>query len=77
MGRIHPQMEPVIGDRVRIVSEPFAGFQGILTCERSELRVVVAMECIGQSISIEVSRGDIELLATPGHGAGRLRSLYQ
>jgi transcriptional antiterminator RfaH len=77
LGRIHPQVEPVIGDRVRILHEPFAGLEGILACERAELRVAVAIECIGQSISIEVSRTDIEWIATPGHGASRLRGLYQ
>jgi transcription antitermination factor NusG len=73
LGRIHPHAEPAIGDRVRISCDPFAGIEGTLTRERSELRVIVTIECIGQSISIEVSRAEIELIADQ---ADR-RSLFQ
>jgi len=65
LGIIRPHAEPTVGDRVRILTEPFAGIHGVLTSERSERRVVVAIDCIGQSISIEVSRLEVEMVPTP------------
>jgi transcription antitermination factor NusG len=74
LGIIRPHAEPLVGDRVRILTEPFAGIEGVLTSERSELRVVVAIECIGQSVSIETSRLEIALVTRPRASA---RSVYQ
>jgi transcription antitermination factor NusG len=77
LGRIRPHNEPVVGDPVRIVSEPFTGVEGVLACERSETRVVVAIESVGQAISIEVSRAEIELVVPLHADANVRRSLYQ
>lgn len=58
--RILPHTDPTIGDRVRILSGCFAGFEGILAHLRSEFRVVLTIESIQKSISLEVGRNEIE-----------------
>ncbi len=68
--RIRPYQGCAIGDRVRIVEGPMAGLEGVLAHERSEFRVVVSVAAVNQSISIEVSRNEIEVLG----GAMRLSS---
>ena len=67
--RILPHSQPAIGDRVRIVSGWFAGFEGILAHIRSEFRVVLALESIQKSISLEVSREEIEPVSRRGDRA--------
>ena len=54
----HPFLN--IGDRVRIVAGPLAGWEGILTRRRQELRLVLSIQIIMRSISVEVSELDIE-----------------
>jgi transcription antitermination factor NusG len=46
---------PTIGECVRIVSGPLAGVSGILTEKRSSLRLIVTVELIHRSISVEVT----------------------
>lgn len=58
--RILPHPRTQVGDRVRIVAGPMAGIEGILAHVRSEFRVVLSIEMIHQSVSIEVSRDEIE-----------------
>lgn len=58
--RILPHAQPAVGDRVRIVSGSFAGFEGVLANIRSEFRVVLTIESIQRSVSVEVSRNDVE-----------------
>ncbi len=58
--RIFPCLGTKVGARVRIVCGPLAGIEGILACVRSDLRVVLSIELIRQSVSIEVSREEIE-----------------
>lgn len=58
--RILPHPRTEVGDRVRIVAGPMAGIEGILAHIRSEFRVVLSIEMIHQSVSIEVSRDEIE-----------------
>ena len=54
----HPFLS--IGDRVRIVAGPLAGWEGILTRRKQELRLVLSIQIIMRSISVEVSEFDIE-----------------
>ena len=48
------------GDRVRLVAGPLAGMEGILTRRKQELRVVLSLDFIMRSVSVEVSEFDIE-----------------
>ena len=54
----HPFLN--VGDRVRIVAGPLAGLEGILTRRKQELRLVLSVQIIMRSISVEVSEHDIE-----------------
>ena len=46
---------PTIGERVHILSGPLAGVSGVLTERRSSLRLIVSVELIRRSISVEVT----------------------
>ena len=46
---------PTIGERVHILSGPLAGVSGVLTERRSSLRLIVSVELIHRSISVEVT----------------------
>ena len=64
------------GDRVRVIAGPLAGMQGILTRRKQELRVVLSLEIIMRSISVEVSEFDIEpdqALDSEAHREPRIR----
>jgi transcription antitermination factor NusG len=54
----HPYL--TVGDRVRVIAGPVAGLEGILLRKKHELRVVVSMEIILRSITVEVSEFEIE-----------------
>jgi transcription antitermination factor NusG len=54
----HPFLN--VGDRVRIVAGPLAGLEGILSRRKQELRLVLSVQIIMRSISVEVSQHDIE-----------------
>ena len=50
-----PTSSPTIGQSVTIVSGPLAGVSGRLTEARSNLRLIVTVELIQRSISVEVT----------------------
>lgn len=54
----HPFLN--IGDRVRIVAGPLFGMEGVLIRRKQSLRVVLSIEIIMRSITVEVSAFDIE-----------------
>ena len=57
----HPLLR--IGQRARIRSGALAGMSGIVLRMKSGLRVVLTLELIMQSVSVEVDGSDLELLA--------------
>ena len=59
----HPLL--TVGQRVRIRSGALAGFDGIVVRNKNGCRVVMTLEYIMQSYSVEVDMDDLELL-TPG-----------
>lgn len=61
----HPFLN--VGDRVRIVAGPLAGWEGILIRRKQELRLVLSIQIIMRSISVEVSELDIELALADRH----------
>ena len=61
----HPFLN--VGDRVRIVAGPLAGWEGILIRRKQELRLVLSIQIIMRSISVEVSELDIELTPADRH----------
>src|SRR5262249_45572384 len=61
----HPDIE--VGERVRINSGPLTGAQGILERRKNELRVVLRLEMLARSVSVEVAATQIELCAPRDH----------
>jgi transcription antitermination factor NusG len=55
----HPYL--TLGCKVRIASGPLAGARGILLRKKSELRVVLSVELIRQSVAVEVGADEVEL----------------
>ncbi len=51
---IHPCAYLTVGQRVRLVSGPLRGVEGILTRFKSELRVVVSIQVLQRSSGVEV-----------------------
>ena len=51
------------GDRVIVISGPFAGVSGIFVRYRGQERVVVNIEALGQYASVEVHKDDVEILS--------------
>ena len=58
--RVEPHPFLKAGDRVRIVTGPLAGMEGILVRRAHELRVVLSLDFIMRSVAVEVSELDIE-----------------
>jgi len=56
----HPLL--TVGQRARIRSGAFAGMEGIVIKKKSSFRVVLTLEQIMQSISVEVDESDLEPL---------------
>jgi transcription antitermination factor NusG len=54
----HPYL--TIGDRVRIRRGPLAGLTGILARDKQGLRVVLSVELISRSVSVELGLADVE-----------------
>ena len=56
----HPYLS--VGDRVEITRGPLAGLAGILTRDKQGARVVLSVELISRSISVELDAEDVELM---------------
>jgi len=54
----HPYLR--VGSRVRIARGPLRGVEGILVRKKNEFRVVLSIDVIACSASVEVDSGDIE-----------------
>jgi transcription antitermination factor NusG len=57
----HPYL--VVGDRVRITSGPLAGMEGVLLQQKNALRVVLTLDRIMKSISVEVGLHEVERIS--------------
>ena len=69
--RIEPHPFLKRGDRVRVQSGPLAGLEGILVRKKEQLRVVVSIEVVGQSVAVEVGPAGEEVRR--GAEAGQMR----
>jgi transcription antitermination factor NusG len=59
---VQPHPFVTAGQKARIVSGPFAGFEGIVVRNKNGLRVVLTLEHIMQSYAVEVDMNDLEPL---------------
>jgi transcription antitermination factor NusG len=57
---VQPHQYLTVGSRVRIVRGPLLGFSGILLRRKNVCRVVLSLNLIAQSASVEVSATDVE-----------------
>jgi transcription antitermination factor NusG len=58
--RIEPHPGVSLGDRVRITNGPMAGAEGVLERRKNDLRVILRLEMLARSVSVEVSATEIE-----------------
>jgi transcription antitermination factor NusG len=59
-GKIEPHPHLTVGTRVRIHSGVMAGMEGVLLRRKNNLRVVVTLEMIMKSVTVEVEMNQIE-----------------
>lgn len=59
---LRPHFEIPIGTRVRVRNGAFEGTEGIVTELRQRCKVVMTLSAVRQCFSLEVDRGDIEVL---------------
>jgi transcription antitermination factor NusG len=59
-GKVGPHPYLVIGERVRIKAGAMAGMEGVLVRKKNDLRVVLTLDTIMQSVAVEVDAGDVE-----------------
>jgi transcription antitermination factor NusG len=57
---VHPCLNE--GDRVRVVRGALAGVEGMLSRTDSTSRLLISIEMINQSLSVNISRSDVELV---------------
>ncbi len=67
--KIEPHPYLVIGERVRITAGALTGMEGVLVRKKNNLRVVLALDVIMQSVAVEVAAHDLEPAA---HSPGRV-----
>ena len=65
--KFEPHAYLVVGERVRITAGPLDGMTGILLRRKNELRVVISIAQIMQSVAVEVDICDVE--PESGHNA--------
>lgn len=58
--RIEPHADLEVGDLVRIKTGPMIGAEGILERRKNDLRVVLRLEMLARSVSVEVGAEEIE-----------------
>jgi transcriptional antiterminator NusG len=51
-----------VGQRVRVKHGPFAGWEGILARKKNSARLVIGLEQIMQSVSVDIDSADIEVI---------------
>jgi transcription antitermination factor NusG len=61
---LSPHCFLTVGDRVRVVRGPLAGISGIMSRGTQGIRVVLSVELISRSISVEVDIADLALVAS-------------
>ncbi|MGA7461872.1 MAG: UpxY family transcription antiterminator [Candidatus Korobacteraceae bacterium] len=60
--RVEPHPYLVVGEKVRITSGSLAGMIGVLIRKKNDLRVVLTLDLIQQSVAVEIDADQIESL---------------
>lgn len=72
---VHPMFTE--GDRVRVVRGALAGVEGTFIRTNSASRLLISVELIRQSLSVNVSREDVELLSPSAVSAMRTEHAHR
>jgi transcription antitermination factor NusG len=59
-GKLQPHPFLTVGRRVRVISGPMAGMEGILARKKDKFRVVLSIELIHRSVAVEIDQSEIE-----------------
>jgi transcription antitermination factor NusG len=51
------------GEKVMVIAGPFEGIRGYVCAFKASMRVVISVDCIGQSVSVEVSPESLKRLS--------------
>lgn len=51
-----------VGQRVKVMHGPFAGWEGVLSFKKNSARLVISVEQIMRSVSVELAGTDVEAL---------------
>jgi transcription antitermination factor NusG len=57
-----------VGQWVRVVAGPLAGVEGIVAQRRSRLRLILNVDTLGQSVTVEVTEDTLEAIDGPSAG---------
>lgn len=63
-GGVQPHPLLMVGERVRICRGALSGMEGIISRQKGDMRVVITLELIMRSLSVEVNGEDLELLGS-------------
>ncbi len=58
--RVEPHPFLNSGDRVKVISGPLFGLEGILTRTKAATRLVISMELLGRSAAVEIDAAQVE-----------------
>src|SRR5216684_4750758 len=67
--RLEPHPYLTIGRRVRLKSGPLLGLEGILVRRKGLLRLVLSLDLIQRSVTVEVDSADVEVIRQAGPGS--------
>lgn len=72
----HAEPHPLltVGQRARIRSGALAGMEGVVVRQKNSLRVVLTMDMILQSVSVEVDGSELDIVDSSDPGAENARS---
>ena len=59
-----------VGERARIVRGPLSGMTGIIARKKNGLRLILSLDAIMKSVSVEIDALDLEAVAPPPFGSG-------
>ncbi|HXX23504.1 MAG TPA: UpxY family transcription antiterminator [Terriglobia bacterium] len=65
--RVEPHPFLRVGDRVRVISGPLQGLEGILVRKKNLCRLVLSVELLERSASVEVDVSSVERVASARH----------
>jgi transcription antitermination factor NusG len=72
MNKVEPHPYLKVGERVRVKTGLMAGVEGILVRKKNEFRMVLTLDVIMRSMSVEVDAYDLELIDQHGENLADL-----